>query len=88
MERLKIEQRATVASRQNAADLGRIADRGELMHGGMDVLDEPSRQLLKQAEDCLDRAMEAADSEYQRLWHTLALDCLRIAANIRESTRR
>jgi hypothetical protein len=57
---------------------------GKLMHGGMDVPDEPRQQLLKQAEDCLDRAMETADSEYQRLWHTLALDCLRFASTIRE----
>jgi hypothetical protein len=52
------------------------------MHGGIDLPDGPSERFRKQAEDCLERAKEAVDPRHQRLWNTLALDCLRIAPNM------
>jgi hypothetical protein len=50
------------------------------MHGGTDVSDRKREQLQTQAEVFLKRESEATDPEYQRLWRTLALDCLRFAA--------
>jgi hypothetical protein len=49
-----------------------------LVAGGLD------ERLRERAEDCLKQAA-TADPECARLWHKLALDCLRIAAAMRES---
>jgi hypothetical protein len=57
------------------------------MHGGMNLLDGPAERLQRQAEDYVKLAMEANDPIYRKLWHNLALDCLRIAATVRESAR-
>jgi hypothetical protein len=42
-------------------------------------------RLHGRAEDCLEQAAETADPESSRLWHKLALDCMRIAAAVRTS---
>jgi hypothetical protein len=55
------------------------------MHGGFLVAGGLGERLQKRAEDYLELAAEAADPECTRLWHKLALDCLRIAAVLRES---
>jgi hypothetical protein len=60
---------------------------GEKMHGGMNFLDGPAERFQRQAQDYLKLATEANDPEHQRLWYDLALDCLRIAATVREPAR-
>jgi hypothetical protein len=55
------------------------------MHGGMLVAGDLGERLRERAQDCLEQAAAAADPECSRLWHKLALDCLRIAAAMRES---
>jgi hypothetical protein len=53
------------------------------MHGGLEVL-EPSRRFERQGERYLSLATNEADPEYQRLWCMLALEAVRIAANMRK----
>jgi len=53
------------------------------MHGATEVL-EPSRRFERQGERYLTLAAREVDPEYQRLWHVLALEAVRIAANMRK----
>jgi hypothetical protein len=55
------------------------------MHGGMLVAGDLGERLRERARDCLEQAAETADPGCARLWHKVALDCLRIAAAKRES---
>ena len=50
------------------------------MHGGMDISDRMREQLQKQAEVYLKWESEETELEYQRLWRSLALECLRLAS--------
>ena len=42
-------------------------------------------RLHRRAQDCLVQVAETVDPECSRLWHKLALDCLRFAAAVRKS---
>jgi hypothetical protein len=57
------------------------------MHGGANPLNGPGERFQRQAEDYLELAMEVNDPKHQRLWYHLALNCLRIAATVREPVK-
>jgi hypothetical protein len=72
-------------SAENAADSQHVPPAWrEQMHGGMNLLDGPAERFQRRAESYMELAMEVNDPEHQRLWYDLALDCLRIAATVRE----